>query len=156
MIEFKLTDVDDIDLILKLDKQEETQKYLGGIKNKSREERIEFLEKKSKNSTAYTVMLNKESIGFIELKINESYAEISYIFDCDYWGLGYGTKAVNMILDIGFNKLKLISIYAYTLDENIASKRVLEKNGFNYNNKIIKNDLEFLEYIIWGDKSDRD
>lgn len=156
MIEFKLTDVDDIDLILKLDKQEETQKYLGGIKNKSREERIEFLEKKSKNSTAYTVMLNKENIGFIELKINEASAEVSYIFDCNYWGLGYGTKAVNMILDIGFNKLKLISIYAYTLDDNIASKRVLEKNGFNYNNKIIKNDLEFLEYIIWGDKSDRD
>ena len=40
------TTIEDIDLILKLDKQEVTQKFLGGIKNKTREERIEFLKKK--------------------------------------------------------------------------------------------------------------
>ena len=40
------TTVKDIDFILKIDKQEETQKYLGGIKNKSREERLLFLQKK--------------------------------------------------------------------------------------------------------------
>ena len=37
--------IDDVDMILKMDKQEETQKYLGGIKNKTREERIDFIKK---------------------------------------------------------------------------------------------------------------
>ena len=40
------TSIEDIDLILKMDKQEDTQKFLGGVKNKSREERLEFLNKK--------------------------------------------------------------------------------------------------------------
>lgn len=40
------TSTEDIDLILKMDKQVETQIYLGGTKNKSKEERLSFLEKK--------------------------------------------------------------------------------------------------------------
>ena len=40
------TDIKDVSMILKLDKQEVTQRYLGGIKNKTKEERIEFLNKK--------------------------------------------------------------------------------------------------------------
>ena len=40
------TSIEDVNMILKMDKQEETQKYLGGIKNKTREERITFIEKK--------------------------------------------------------------------------------------------------------------
>ena len=39
----------DIDMILKMDKQEITQMYLGGIKNKTKEDRIKFLEKKQVN-----------------------------------------------------------------------------------------------------------
>lgn len=42
----RLTSTNDIDLILKMDKQEDTQKYLGGLKNKTREERIIFLKEK--------------------------------------------------------------------------------------------------------------
>ena len=155
MLEFKTTNIDDIDLILKMDKQKETQKYLGGIKNKSKEERIQFLKKKELNKYAYTVMLNNQNIGFIELKINDDLAELSYIFDFDYWGMGYGTESVKRIIEIGFQKIKLKKIYAYTLDENISSKRVLEKNNFNCNGSVIKNNVEFLEYIIVGDFNDK-
>ena len=48
------TVLDDVDLLLKMDKQEKTQIYLGGIKHKSREERIIFLENKiNKYETSY-------------------------------------------------------------------------------------------------------
>ena len=63
------TSKDDIDLILKMDKQEVTQRYLGGVKNKSREERLEFLSRK-KNSL--TVLYNNNRIGFVGLKINDA------------------------------------------------------------------------------------
>ncbi len=36
--------IEDVDLLLKMDKQEITQKYLGGIKDRTREERVAFLD----------------------------------------------------------------------------------------------------------------
>jgi hypothetical protein len=63
------TSRDDVDLILKMDKQESTQKFLGGIKNKSRDERIEFLDRKHNNGNSLTVMLDNVSIGFVGLKV---------------------------------------------------------------------------------------
>ena len=135
------TSIDDIDLILKIDKQDSTQKYLGGIKNKSREERLDFLSKK-KNSL--TVLLDNTRIGFVGLKINEDKAEISYIFDSDYTGAGYCSEVVKVLVDISFNKLNLTKLYAYTKEDNVASIKVLTKNGF------IKKDSneEFIYYEL--------
>ena len=135
------TSIDDIDLILKMDKQDSTQKYLGGIKNKSREERLDFLSKK-KNSL--TVLLDNTRIGFVGLKINEDKAEISYIFDSDYTGEGYCSEVVKVLVDISFNKLNLTKLYAYTKEDNVASIKVLTKNEF------IKKDSneEFIYYEL--------
>ena len=134
------TSVDDIDLILKMDKQEDTQLFLGGVKNKSREERLEFLSNK-KNSL--TVLLGDIRIGFVGLKINEDKAEISYIFDSDYTGDGYCSEVVKTLVDIAFNKLNLNKVYAYTKEENIASIKVLTKNGF------IKKDSNNEDFIYY-------
>ena len=80
----KKLSLDDVDLLLKTDKQEETQKYLGGVKNKTKDERIKFLEKKllkmeEGTSCTLTVYLEKTPIGLIGLSINEhdNNAEIS-------------------------------------------------------------------------------
>lgn len=129
--------LDDVDMLLKIDKQELTQKYLGGIKNKTKEERTKFLEKRlaRMNNDSYcylTIYLGSIPIGLIDLKINEydNNAEISYIFDLDYCGNGYCTESSQEIISICFNKLNLNRIYASTIDGNISSKRVLEKLNF--------------------------
>lgn len=134
------TSIDDIDLILKMDKQESTQKYLGGIKDRSREERIEFLKNK-KNSL--TVLLDDIRIGFVGLKIDNNIAEISYIFDSDYVGNGYCSEVVKTLIDIAFNKLNLEKLYAYSKEENIASIKVLTKNRFVNKDS---NNKEFIYY----------
>lgn len=134
----RATTTDDVDMILKMDKQEMTQAFLGGIKNNTREERIIFLEKKVKSIKegyieSLTVCLkDRTPIGFIAINIKEinNNAEISYIFDADYCNKGYCTEACKKILNIGFNKLKLNKIYANTIENNYSSKRVLEKLGF--------------------------
>lgn len=123
------TTKNDIDFILKIDKQEDTQKYLGGIKNKTREERLLFLEKKEKGSSL-TVYLNDIPIGFFGIKVLDDGGELSYIFDSDYTGNGYCTEVVKEAIKISFNKINLNKLYAYCKKENIASIRVLEKNGF--------------------------
>lgn len=135
------TTIDDIDLILKMDKQEDTQLFLGGVKDKSREERIEFL---SKKRNSLTVLLDNERIGFVGLKIDNDKAEISYIFDSDFTGNGYCSEVVKVLIDIAFNKLNLNKLYAYTKSENIASIKVLTNNGF-----VMKsNNEEFIYYEL--------
>ena len=133
----KKLSLDDVDMLLKMDKQEETQRYLGGVKNKTKEERIKFLEKKLKKieegtSCTLTVYLEETPIGLIGISINENdnNAEISYIFDNDYCGNGYCTEASRKLIELCFNKLELHRIYASTIDGNIASKKVLEKLNF--------------------------
>jgi len=146
----KKTTVNDINLILKMDKQEETQKFLGGIKNKSKDERILFLENAS---DSYTVFLkNGIPIGFINLIFEDSFARLSYIFDYDYCNNGYCTEACLKLIDICFDILNLKSIVADTVDGNNSSKRVLEKLDFKYKNFIIKDLNKFLNYIIYKDK----
>ena len=156
------TTVDDVNMLLKMDKQEETQKYLGGIKNKTREERIAFIEKKLEKfdkglAGQLTVCLKDgTSIGLIGLNIKEenNTGEIGYIFDYDYCNKGYCTEACQKLLEIGFNSLNLKSISADTVDGNASSKRVLEKLGFVYENSFIKDSTVFLLYTINKNEND--
>ncbi len=144
--------IDDVDMILKMDKQEETQKYLGGIKNKTREERIDFIKKYDNDVVGQlTVCLkDKTPIGLIGLKINEedNQGEVSYIFDYDYWNNGYCTEACQKLLDACFKNLNIKAINADTVEGNIGSKRVLEKLGFNYQDSFVKDSTTFLFYKI--------
>lgn len=137
----KATDRNDIDLILKMDKQEDTQKFLGGIKNKSREERLLFLDKKKNNGNSLTVYLNETPIGFVGVKIENNIGEISYIFDSDYIGNSYCSEVVSKLIDICFNKIGLDMLYAYSKEGNIASKKVLFKSGFDF--------IEFREDFMY-------
>lgn len=137
----KVTDRDDIDLILKMDIQEDTQKFLGGIKNKSREERLLFLDKKKNNGNSLTVYLNETPIGFVGVKIQNNIGEISYIFDSDYTGNGYCSEVVSKLIDICFSKIGLDMLYAYSKEDNIASKKVLFKSGFDF--------IEFREDFMY-------
>ena len=154
------TSINDVNLLLKMDKQELTQLFLGGIKNKTKKERIDFLNKKKNISNkdhlnSLTIFLKDNTpIGFIELKINEikNVAELSYIFDYDYTKKGYCTEASKKIIDIGFNILKLQYIYSTTDIDNSSSKRVLEKKGFKYINSSTKKNKKYLKYIIYNKK----
>ena len=148
----KSTTTNDINLILKLDKQQITQKYLGGVKNKTREERILFLKRKSNSLTVF--LKNGISIGFIDLDIDNTNnsAIISYIFDYDYCNKGYCTEACKKLIDICFKELHLHSITANRVKGNNSSKRVLEKLKFKRKAISIKNSTEFINYEIYNNK----
>lgn len=52
------------------------------------------------------------------------------IFEVEYWSKGIATLAVNMFIRNICDKCNVKSIGAFTFAHNIASIRVLEKNGF--------------------------
>ena len=47
-----------------------------------------------------------------------------------FWGRGYVTEAVSLILGYLFKDLRLRRVYAFVNAANTGSIRVLEKNGF--------------------------
>ena len=68
-------------------------------------------------------------------------AEIGYWLGEPFWNKGIITKAVAMITDYGFNELGFVRIHTGIFGYNIASMKVLEKNGY-------KNDGVFEKSII--------
>jgi ribosomal-protein-alanine N-acetyltransferase len=123
------TSIEDVDLILKQDKQEQTQKFLGGVKNKTREERLDWIKRHTNSLTA--CLKDNTPIGLCGIHVNENnYGIVSYIFDEDYTGKGYCTECVNKLVEIGFDILNLDYLYADTYKDNLGSIRVLNKVGF--------------------------
>ena len=55
---------------------------------------------------------------------------IGYLLLTDFWSKGIMTEAVRQICDIAFAELDIIRITGLVYAPNIASQRVLEKNGF--------------------------
>lgn len=69
---------------------------------------------------------------------------VSYcIFDTDYWARGIGTAAVAMFIENIRDKYGVKTIGAFTFSRNIASIKVLEKNGFSVRE-------EFEEEGVWS------
>jgi len=57
-------------------------------------------------------------------------AELGYRIGQTEVGKGVATKAVQMVLNLGIEKHQLEEVTAGTSKDNIASQKILEKNGF--------------------------
>ena len=55
-----------------------------------------------------------------------------FIGEPDEWGKGYGTDAVNALVDFGFRELRLERIWLEVWTENARARRAYEKAGFVY------------------------
>ena len=56
-------------------------------------------------------------------------AELGYRLNRAAWGRGYATEGARALIDHGFTVLGLERIYATTYQDNLASRRVMEKVG---------------------------
>ena len=77
-------------------------------------------------------------IGFHKINWTIQEAEISYDLHYDFHRKGIMTGALNIICKIAFEELRLKSIYALSVRENIASIKLLKKCGFEYSKTIEK------------------
>jgi ribosomal-protein-alanine N-acetyltransferase len=55
--------------------------------------------------------------------------EIGYRLHPDFWNKGFATEAARAVRDIGFSDWKLHRVISLIHAENLASRRVAEKNG---------------------------
>jgi RimJ/RimL family protein N-acetyltransferase len=71
------------------------------------------------------------NVGLRNLDQDNGSAELSVLMtDHAFIGRGYGTDAVNCIVDFGFGELRLERIYLQVFDYNPRAKRSYEKSGF--------------------------
>ena len=92
---------------------------------------------------AFAIIVDDMVIGSIGIfrqdNIHRQTAELGYYIAEEYWGKGIMTEAVKQICEYVFAKSDIIRIYAEPFANNIASCRVLEKAGFQYEGTLRSN-----------------
>ena len=80
------------------------------------------------------IVVNKQIVGSISVERladeNRAAGSIGYMILTPFWSQGIGTEAVRQICGIAFRELALERIIGEVFPENLASARMLEKNGF--------------------------
>ena len=83
-------------------------------------------------------------VGRINLSVlgkDRKTAELGYRIGENVTNLGYASEAVKLVLEKAFTTYGFNRIIAGTATDNLASQRVLLKNGFTFS-RVIENDLQ--------------
>jgi RimJ/RimL family protein N-acetyltransferase len=75
-----------------------------------------------------------------------SEVEVAYALVRDAWGKGFATEIAAASRDVAFGLLGLRDLVAFTLPEHHASRRVMEKVGFQYERDVIHDLLKHVVY----------
>ena len=137
----KLINISDLEDIHKLHSLPETDEFNAlGIPENIEQTRtiienwISENQKDKNQSFTFTIEFQKQFVGLIALNLGkEKYknANVWYKLHLDFWNKGFATEALKIIINFGFDDLKLHRIEAGCAVENIGSIHVLEKVGMN-------------------------
>lgn len=70
--------------------------------------------------------------GFTSFDYHNNTAEVGYVFNNDYWGIGIAPEALREVIKFGFEKLSLHRIEGKYIASNYKSRLVMEKCGMKY------------------------
>lgn len=128
--------------------QEEAEEYFHNI--------LEYNDN-YKNAGTYKVFSEKDTtfIGIASLWIRKDGTEIEYMVLPEYWGHGYATEIVKILVEIAKQTPTIKKVYGLITPANIPSKKVLTKNGFAFeqtfdveeDNSVVEIYCKVLNYI---------
>ncbi len=89
---------------------------------------------RGEGEAAFAVTLRDQTIigGAGISKLDGATPEIGYWLGVPYWGEGYATEAVRAVIDYAFGDLNHEALHGGARVTNPASRRVLEKCGFQW------------------------
>jgi RimJ/RimL family protein N-acetyltransferase len=88
---------------------------------------------KSGGEAAFLITLHDDTIiGACGLMDQDGTPELGYWLGAPYWGKGYATEAMHAVIDYAFSDLGHEALQAGARVTNPASRRVLEKCGFQW------------------------
>ena len=98
----------------------DAQAWLGAVNGKDGE-------------ATYLITLGGNVIGACGIELRDGRKpELGYWLGTHYWGEGYATEAARAVIDHTFTELGCAEIYSGARISNPASRRVLEKCGFQW------------------------
>jgi [ribosomal protein S5]-alanine N-acetyltransferase len=97
----------------------------------------------------------REFVGRCGLRIGEvarrREVEMMWAVMPDFWRQGMATEMARAVARIAFRSLDIPDLVAFTLPENRASRRVMEKSGFTYEREIEWKGLRHVLYRLRRD-----
>ena len=68
----------------------------------------------------------------------------------ELWGHGYGTEAIGLLVEFGFQKERADAIFAPVAADNHRSQRAFQKNGFTCHARIQEPDERAnTDLVVW-------
>lgn len=156
-LEFRQFTPEDLPLLIEQRSDPEVNRYLGGTKLQNPDalaRRLEFYigcyEKYGFGTCAMLWKQTGEMIGSagIQPLAETDEIEVGYSIIKNFWGRGIGTEAAYGWLDFGFTDAGLDRIVAVADEENIASRRVMEKCGMRFERNAFHYERQVVLYAI--------
>lgn len=121
------------------------------------EELYEDLKKNKEKAPLFAVVKNGEEkligiAGFNWINWQARWGEILYYLAPEEREKGYGSEIVKLLCDYAFEHLNLRKVWAKVHADNIASIKVLEKNGFKLAGKLkdhVWSDGRYIDELIY-------
>lgn len=105
----------------------------------------------------FAIDINGQAVGSIGIHpqddIHRKNAELGYWLAEPFWGKGVISNAVKQSVDFAFDTFQIDRVFARPFGTNLASQKVLEKNGFvlegRFEKVLFKNN-EYLDELIYA------
>jgi [ribosomal protein S5]-alanine N-acetyltransferase len=146
---------DDFSIVHRMHQDHEVMKTLGGIRSeaKTRDYMQRNLEHWERYGYGLWILRGPDDRGFVgrsairhvELDGKDE-IEVGYALMREYWGRGLATEVTHEMIKLAFSSLGIADLVAFTLRENVASRRVMEKAGGTYEGDIVHDDQSHVLY----------
>lgn len=160
---FRKFSYDDSNDLFKLRSNDEVMRFMDIPKFESVQDSDKLIKKIFDDFTNHKgiswAIVEKESnsfigyFGFWRMIPEHCRAEIGYALGHDFWGKGYMSETIRVMMKFGFNTINLHSVEANVNTQNINSIKLLERVGFQKEAHFKENYLfngQFLDSIIYS------
>jgi RimJ/RimL family protein N-acetyltransferase len=105
----------------------------------------------------FAIAVGQEAVGGIgihpQTDIHRKNAELGYWLAEPFWGKGIISAAIGRIVDFAFESYDVNRVFARPFGTNVASRRVLQKNGFvlegHFKGTIYKNGV-YIDELVYA------
>src|SRR5262245_8535010 len=125
--------LDDVELLVELDRDPEVMRYVTGGRPTTREHNEEIVRRHLGSRWIGSDRSTGEFVGWFGIRptATDEY-ELGYRLHRSHWGRGLATEGGQLLVDHAFSALGAERVWAATMTVNTASRRVMEKCGLRY------------------------
>jgi ribosomal-protein-alanine N-acetyltransferase len=83
-----------------------------------------------------SAVVGRSAIRHVDIE-GQPEVELAYALLPNHWRRGLATEVARAMLELAFSELRLRELVAFSLPDNVASRRVMEKSGGTYEREVL-------------------